>query len=202
MVSGSLTLVALIISIIFIIFLTARLKVNAFMVLILAGILYGFIVRMPMLEIMKNIQNGFGNTLGYIGIVIIAGTIMGILLEKTGAAFSITNAILKVIGSRFPNLALTIAGYITSIAVFCDSGFVILNSINKSLAKKSNLSITVTSVSLATGLFASHCLIPPATGPIAAAQIIGSNIGLLMLVRSSCRNICCRRWIYMGYFLC
>ena len=182
MVSGSLTLVALIIAIVFIILLTARYKMNAFMVLILAGMLYGFIVRMPILDIMKHIQGGFGSTLGYIGIVIIAGTIMGIILEKTGAAFSITNSILKIIGNKFPNLALTIAGYITSIAVFCDSGFVILNSINKSLAKKSKLSITVTSVSLATGLFASHCLIPPATGPIAAAQIIGTNIGLLMVV--------------------
>jgi gluconate:H+ symporter, GntP family len=184
MVSGSMTVIALIVAIVFIIILTARFKVNAFIVLILAGILYGFMVCMPLKDIMKNIQGGFGSTLGYIGIVIIAGTIMGIILEKTGAAFSITNSILKIIGNRFPNLALTIAGYITSIAVFCDSGFVILNSINKSLAKKSKLSITVTSVSLATGLFASHCLIPPATGPIAAAQILGTNIGLLMIVGS------------------
>ncbi len=180
--AGTMTIIALVVSIVFIIVLTARYKVNAFIVLILAGVLYGVLVSMPMGDIIQNIQKGFGNTLGYIGIVIIAGTMMGIILERTGAAFSITNAILKIIGSRFPNLALTIAGYITSIAVFCDSGFVILNSINKALAKKSKLSITVTSVSLATGLFASHCLIPPATGPIAAAQIIGANVGFLMII--------------------
>ena len=176
------TLIALLISVVFIIGLTARFKVNAFIVLILAGIVYGLIIRMPLTIIIDNIQKGFGSTLGYIGIVIITGTMLGIILERTGAAFSITNAILKIVGKKYPNLALTIAGYITSIAVFCDSGFVILNSINKALAKRSKLSITVTSVSLATGLYSSHCLIPPATGPIAATQIIGANIGTVMLV--------------------
>jgi len=179
---GVLSLIALLISVIFIIYLTAKVKMNAFIVLILACILYAAMVRMPFESVITNIHKGFGNTLGYIGIVIIAGTIMGTILEKTGAAYSMTNFILKLVSKRFPNLALSIAGYITSIAVFCDSGFVILNSINKSLAKRSKLSITVTSVSLATGLFASHCLIPPATGPIAAAQIIGANIGGLILV--------------------
>ena len=176
------TLVALGIAVLFIVLSTARYKINPFMVLIVAGVLYGLIVQMPLLEILKSIQDGFGGTIGYIGIVIIAGTMMGVILERTGAAFAITNAILKIVSKRYPNLALSIAGYVTSIAVFCDSGFVILNSINKALAKKAKLSITVTSVSLATGLFASHCLIPPATGPIAAAQIVGVNIGELMLV--------------------
>ena len=181
MVSGTMALVALVVAVFLIIFLTAKLKMNAFMVLILVSFIYGFMVKMPLDVIAKNIHNGFGNTLGYIGVVIIAGTIMGIILEKTGAAFSMTNFILKLVAKKYPQLALSISGYITSIAVFCDSGFVILNSINKALAKKSNLSITVTSTALATGLFASHCLIPPATGPIAAANIIGANLGEVMI---------------------
>ncbi len=181
MVSGTMALVALAVAVFLIIFLTAKLKMNAFMVLILVSFIYGFMVKMPLDIIAKNIHNGFGNTLGYIGIVIIAGTIMGIILEKTGAAFSMTNFILKLVAKKYPQLALSISGYITSIAVFCDSGFVILNSINKALAKKSKLSITVTSTALATGLFASHCLIPPATGPIAAANIIGANLGEVMI---------------------
>ena len=181
MVSGTMALVALLIAVFLIIFLTAKLKMNAFMVLILVSFIYGFLVKMPLDVITKNIHNGFGNTLGYIGVVIIAGTIMGIVLEKTGAAFSMTNFILKLVSKKYPQLALSISGYITSIAVFCDSGFVILNSINKALAKKSKLSITVTSTALATGLFASHCLIPPATGPIAAANIMGANLGEVMI---------------------
>ena len=180
--SGILALIGLLVAVAFIIVLTAKVKMNAFLVLILAAILFGVIVGMPLDEIVKNLHAGFGNTLAYIGIVIIAGTMMGIILEKTGAAYSMTNFILKLVSKKYPNLALSIAGYITSIAVFCDSGFVILNSINKALAKKAKLSITVTSVSLATGLFSSHCLIPPATGPIAAAQIIGANVGELIFV--------------------
>ena len=150
MATGMISLVALLIAVILIIVLTAYFKMNAFMVLILVSFLYGFMVKMPLVKIAACVHDGFGSTLGYIGVVIIAGTILGVVLEKTGAAFSMTNFILKLVGKKWPQLALSISGYITSIAVFCDSGFVILNSINKALAKKSKLSITVTSVALGT----------------------------------------------------
>ena len=101
MVTGTMALVALFIAVFLIIFLTAKLKMNAFMVLILVSFIYGFLVKMPLDEIAKNIHNGFGNTLGYIGVVIIAGTIMGIVLEKTGAAFSMTNFILKLVSKKY-----------------------------------------------------------------------------------------------------
>jgi len=126
MVSGGIALIYLVIAIAIIIFLTARYHMNAFVVLLIVAFLYGLFVGMPLPDIVKTIRNGFGGTLGYIGIVIVAGTIIGTILEKTGAALAMTNSILKIVGKERSPLAMSIAGYVVSIPVFCDSGYVIL----------------------------------------------------------------------------
>ena len=153
---------------------------NAFIVLILVSFLYGILIGMPLADIVTAIRNGFGGTLGYIGIVIVAGTIIGTILEKTGAALAMTNSILKLVGRDRSPLAMSIAGYIVSIPVFCDSGFVILSPLNKSLAKESGKSMAVMAVALSTGLYATHCLVPPTPGPIAAAGILNADLGMVI----------------------
>ncbi len=180
MVSGGIALIYLVIAIAIIIFLTARYHMNAFVVLLIVAFLYGLFVGMPLPDIVKTIRNGFGGTLGYIGIVIVAGTIIGTILEKTGAALAMTNAILKVVGKERSPLAMSIAGYVVSIPVFCDSGFVILTPLNKALAEETGKSMAVMAVALATGLYATHCLVPPTPGPIAAAGILGADLGLVI----------------------
>jgi GntP family gluconate:H+ symporter len=177
MVSGGLSLVFLILVVFLIIFLTSKWKMNAFLVLILVSFLYGILVGMPLDKIITNIRDGFGGTLGYIGIVIVAGTIIGTILEKTGAALSMTNSILSFVGEKRSPLAMSIAGYIISIPVYCDSGYVILTPLNKALAAKTKRSMAVMGVALATGLYATHCLVPPTPGPIASAGILGADLG-------------------------
>lgn len=180
MVSGGLAVIYLIVAILLIIFLTSRFRMNAFIVLLVISFLYGLAVRLPLGKIIENIRSGFGGTLGYIGIVIVAGTIIGTILEKTGGALSMTNAILKLVGSKRSPLAMSIAGYVVSIPVFCDSGYVILTPLNKALAKKTDKSMAVMAVALATGLYATHCLVPPTPGPIAAAGILGADLGMVI----------------------
>ncbi len=182
MVSGSTALILLILAVAIIIFLTAKFEMNAFIVLLLVAFAYGIFAGMPILEIVKTVRNGFGGTLGYIGIVIVAGTIIGTILEKTGAALSMTNFILKIVGKDRSALAMSIAGYVVSVPVFCDSGFVILTPLNKCLAKESGKSMAVMAVALATGLYATHCLVPPTPGPIAAAGILGADLGMVILL--------------------
>ncbi|MGE4578147.1 MAG: GntP family permease [Desulfuromonadales bacterium] len=177
MVSGSAAVIFLLLSVGLIIFLTSKYRMNPFVVLILVSFLYGLLVQMPLPDIVKNIRNGFGGTLGYIGIVIVAGTIIGTILEKTGAALSMTRAILKLVGKERSPLAMSVAGYAISIPVFCDSGYVILTPLNKALAKETGKSMAVMAVALATGLYATHCLVPPTPGPIAAAGILGADLG-------------------------
>jgi len=182
MVSGGMAIIMLLIAVVLIIVLTGKLKVNAFLVLIGVAFLFGLAIGQPALEVLKGIKNGFGGTLTSIGIVIVAGTIMGTILEKTGAALAMTQAILKVVGKKRAPLAMNIAGYVVSIPVFCDSGYVILTPLNKALAKESGTSMAVMAVALATGLYATHTMVPPTPGPIAAAAALNADLGRVILL--------------------
>lgn len=184
MVQGPMLLVILGLSIVFIVLATAKFKVHPFLALIVAAYGVAFASGMAPLEIGSTIRSGFGGILTYIGIVIILGTIIGKILEKSGAAVVMADTVLKIVGEKRPGLAMSIIGYIVSIPVFCDSGFVILNSLKKSLVKKSKASGVMMSVSLATGLYATHTLVPPTPGPIAAAGNLGleDQLGLVIIV--------------------
>jgi GntP family gluconate:H+ symporter len=171
----------LLIAVAVIIVLTGRYKVNAFLVLIGIAFAYGMAIGIPGLEVIKLVKSGFGGTLTNIGIVIVAGTIMGTILEETGAALAMTEAILRLVGKKRAPLAMNIAGYVVSIPVFCDSGYVILNPLNKALAKESGTSMTVMAVALATGLYATHVMVPPTPGPLAAAAALKADLGQVIL---------------------
>ncbi|MBN1243711.1 MAG: GntP family permease [Spirochaetales bacterium] len=177
MVSGTVALLLLVLAVAVIVVLTGKFKVNAFLVLVGVAFAYGLSIGLPALDVVGKIKSGFGGTLTGIGIVIVAGTIMGTILEKTGAALSMTQAILKLVGKKRAPLAMNAAGYVVSVPVFCDSGFVILNPLNKALAKETGTSMTVMAVALATGLYATHTMVPPTPGPIAAAGTLGADLG-------------------------
>lgn len=166
----------------FIVIATSKFKLHPFLTLILAAFIAAFAYGLPSGDIAKTITTGFGNILGYIGLVIVLGTIIGIILEKSGAAITMADVVIKVLGKRFPTLTMSIIGYLVSIPVFCDSGFVILNSLKQSMANRMKVSSVSMSVALATGLYATHTFVPPTPGPIAAAGNLGleSNLGLVI----------------------
>lgn len=168
----------------FIVLSTTRLKLHPFLALLAAALLAGFAYQVPHGEIVKTITAGFGGILGYIGIVIVLGTIIGVILERSGAAITMAETVIKVLGERFPTLTMSIIGYLVSIPVFCDSGYVILNSLKNALAARMKISVIAMSVALATGLYATHTFVPPTPGPIAAAGNLGleSSLGLVIAV--------------------
>ena len=118
----------------FIVLSTTRLKLHPFLALLAAAFIAGFAYQLPSAEIVKTITGGFGSILGYIGIVIVLGTVIGVILERSGAAITMAETVIKLLGERFPTLTMSIIGYLVSIPVFCDSGYVILNSLKKALA--------------------------------------------------------------------
>ncbi|MFL9823728.1 GntP family permease [Rhodoplanes sp. SY1] len=181
MVSGSVSILLLALAVVLIVIATGKWKVNAFVVLIVIAFAYGLAIGMPALDVVKAVREGFGGTLTYIGIVIVAGTIMGYILEKTGAALVMTQAILRLVGRSRAPLAMNIAGYVVSIPVFCDSGYVILTPLNKALAAETKTSMGVMAVALATGLYATHTMVPPTPGPLAAAATLKADLGLVIL---------------------
>lgn len=193
-----LTLV-LVLSITLIVIATSKWHLHPFMALVGAAFFVAFAVAIPQsfgwlivdgkdpisfLAIESTLRSGFGGILAYIGIVIVLGTIIGIILEKSGAAVKMADFILRVVGPKRPALAMSLIGWIVSIPVFCDSGYVILSSLRKSVTRKSGVSAVTMSVALATGLYASHTLVPPTPGPIAAAGNLGIQdaLGLVILV--------------------
>ncbi len=166
----------------FIVLATTWLKLHPFLALLLAALLAGFAYGLPSADILKTVATGFGGILGYIGIVIVLGTIIGVILERSGAAITMAESVIRLLGKRFPTLTLTIIGYLVSIPVFCDSGYVILNSLKNALAARMKVSVVAMSVALATGLYATHTFVPPTPGPIAAAGNLGleQNLGLVI----------------------
>ncbi|MCM3390156.1 GntP family permease [Ureibacillus chungkukjangi] len=174
----------ILLGVLFVVFATAKLKLHPFLALILSAFFVGIASGMPLLDVVSNITGGFGSLMTSIGIVIVAGTMIGVILERSGAALRMAEVVLRVVGPKRPQLAMTIIGYIVSIPVFCDSAFIILSSLQKSLAKRAKVTVASMGVALATGLYATHVLVPPTPGPIAAAGNIGASnyLGTVIIV--------------------
>ncbi|WP_149304522.1 GntP family permease [Pareuzebyella sediminis] len=175
-------LILLLLSVALIVVLTAKLNVHPFLALLCASFFFALFSGMPFDTILTSIEEGFGGTLGKIGLVILLGVIIGAFLENTGGAYKMAEVVLRIIGRKRVHAAMAIIGYIVSIPVFADSGFIILNPLNKSLSKKAKLSVAGTGVALILGLMLTHVLVPPTPGPIAAAGILGADIGLVMVL--------------------
>ena len=172
----------LLLSVILIIVLTTKLKVHPFLALVGVALAYGFASGMSPENIIESINSGFGDTLGKIGLIIIFGVIIGAFLENSGGAYKIAASILKIVGRKRVPTAMGIIGYFISIPVFADSGFILLSPLNKSLAKKAGITLAGSTVALAVGLMATHTMVPPTPGPIAAAGILNADLGLVMLL--------------------
>lgn len=168
-------------SIIFIVLVTIKAKIHPFLSLFTAALLVGIAAGIPIEEIIDLLSYGFGGTLSKIGFIIALGALIGSFLEKTKGTEVIVAYLLKWFGVKRSVLAMNLTGFIVSIPVFCDSAFVILSSINKTLSKKTAIPLGIFAVSLATGLFAAHVFVPPTPGPLAAAALVGANLGLLLI---------------------
>jgi len=178
--STVLTAVLVIIAIVAVIWLTSRLRINAFIALFTASLLLAASV-IPAEKMITIMKDGFGSTMASIGFLIIFGAMIGVILDKTGATKSIAGFILSGTGRSRSAAALGVTGYITGLPIFCDSGFIVLSGLAKSFSRLSGLALPFMTTVLATSLYSVHCLIPPHPGATAAAGIIGADIGHLVL---------------------
>lgn len=180
--SGIALIVCFVIAIILMILMISKFKVHPFLALMSISLVLAVVAGIDLSKIPAMIGVGFSGTFKSIGIVIIFGTIIGTVLEKTGAALKLADMVVKLVGQRRPELAMLIMGWVVGIPVFCDSGFVVLNSIREALYKKISASPVAMSVALSGGLYASHVFIPPTPGPIAAAGTLGLGGNLLLVI--------------------
>ena len=179
-------IIAFVIAIALMIFAISKLKIHPFLSIMAIALIFGIIAGIPLAELPNVIGTGFSNTFKSIGIVIIFGALIGTLLEKTGAALKMADVVVRLVGNKRPELAMLLMGWIVSIPVFCDSGFVILNPIRRALVKRTMRSSVASTVALSMGLYISHCFIPPTPGPIAAANTLyeglGQEVNLLLVI--------------------
>lgn len=175
-------LICLILGIILIIVLTARYRVHAFFALVLACFVVGLGVQLPVADILKFSKEGFGNIMRSLGFVIVLGTTLGVLLEYTGCTRVMADFILRKTGDKRAPLAMSVTGFVVGLPIFCDSGYIVLSGLNQSIARRTGIAMSVMAVSLATGLYAVHCLLPPHPGAAAAADTIGIGFGKLISI--------------------
>ena len=132
--------------------------------------------------IVNSITSGFGGTLGSIGIIIGFGVMMGQIFEVTGAAKRMAHTFLKLFGKKREEEALALTGFLVSIPIFCDSGFVVLAPIAKAISKATKKSVIGLGTALAAGLVITHSLVPPTPGPLGVCGIFGVDVGKFILL--------------------
>jgi len=196
-ISGIRMMIGLLIGIALLILLMLKTKIQAFLALILSTILVGVIGGMPLIatdivdaagefksgvSIVNSITGGFGSTLGSIGIIIGFGVMMGQIFEVSGAAKRMAYVFLKLFGKGKEEAALALTGFLVSIPIFCDSGFVVLSPIAKALSRTTKKSVIGLGAALAAGLVITHSLVPPTPGPLGVCGIFGVNVGLFILL--------------------
>lgn len=184
--SGPQLLLGLGIGITLLIFMMLKTKMHPFLAMIIAASITGLVGGMGATDVVNSITKGFGNTLGSIGIIIGFGVMMGEIFEVSGAAKKMAQVFVKKLGKGREELALAITGFLVSIPIFCDSGFVILSPLAKSISRNTGKSVISLGLSLAAGLVITHSLVPPTPGPVGVAGIYGANVGTVLLLGIVC----------------
>ena len=186
-------IIAFIVAVVLMIIAISKFKIHPFLSIMGISLILGLVAGIPIVDttladgtkvsgLASVIGAGFSGTFSSIGIVIILGALIGSVLEVTGAALKLADMVIHLVGKNHPVLALELMGWVVSIPVFCDSGFVILNPIRKALVNRTGESSVAMTVGLSTGLYLAHVFIPPTPGPIAAANTLGIGNNLLMVM--------------------
>lgn len=180
--SPGFVILSIALSIAVLVFLTVKVKLHPFFSLALAAFTFGIITGQTIPDIISAFTQGLGNTIAGIGVVIALGTVIGALLEKSGAAETMAQSILKITGRKHAPLGLAATGYFVSIPVFCDSAYVLLSPLAKRLSRDTKISMTTMAIALGMGLHATHMMVPPTPGPLAVAGILGADLGLVIVL--------------------
>ena len=178
----TLSFIFLILAISWIIIGTTRYKMHPFLVLLSASVFLAIGTGIPLKEIPVLLGKGFGKTTQSIGLLILFGTVIGVVLEVSHATQTLAKVLLNGLQKLPLPYAVSCIGYLVSIPVFCDSAFVILSSLNKTLSEQTKTPLVALTVALSTGLFAPHVLVPPTPGPLAAAANLELDNLFLLIV--------------------
>ncbi|UII79265.1 GntP family permease [Flagellimonas sp. CMM7] len=163
-------------------FLILKLRINAFIALLIGSITVGLIAGLDANQIIKTVQDGMGSTLGFVATVVGLGAMFGGILEASGGAKTIADFMVSKFGLKKAPSAMVISGFLIAIPVFFDVAFIILVPMIYALQRKTGKSLLLYAIPLLAGLAITHAFIPPTPGPIAVADIVGADLGWVILV--------------------
>ncbi len=157
-------------------------KIHAFLSLLLVTILVGIFAGMPAADIFQTMRDGMGSTLGFVAAVVGLGTLFGAILEKSGGAQRLAIWMLSITGTEKASWAMVAVGFLVAIPVFFDVGFIILVQVAYSLQRTTHKSLLLYAMPLLAGLAITHAFIPPTPGPVAVADILGADLGWVIVM--------------------
>jgi GntP family gluconate:H+ symporter len=189
-------------SVVLLLFLIAKWKWHVFLALLVPILLFGILPGVQRNNFIDAFELGFGKTLGSIGIVIVLGSIMAEALRHTGGVQVITRSMVRLVGAQRMPFALTLSGFILGVAIFSDVAFVILNPLVHSAAHAMGVGIGTMSIGLVGALQLTHAIVPPTPGPLAAAALLGADIGKTIIFGSlACLVGAVAGWIWGQYII-
>jgi GntP family gluconate:H+ symporter len=165
------------IAIIGLIFLITNLKVHPFVALMLAAGFIGLAARLALPDLVGSFQKGFGDVLGFVGIVIGLGTMLGKLMAVSGGADRIARTLVGAFGERRIHWAMMVVAFLVGIPLFFEVGFVLLIPLIFTVAKRVNVPLLKIGIPLMAGLSVVHGLVPPHPAPLLAIDAFGADIG-------------------------
>lgn len=174
-------LFAVLFGIALLLFLILKLKLQAFLALLIVCVVVGVLGGMPAVEVLEGIKNGMGGTLGFVATVVGLGSLFGAVLEYSGGAQELAGYLLKKFGDKRAPWSIMLTGFIVAIPVFFDVAFIILIPMIYALQKRTGKSLLLYALPLLAGLAITHAFIPPTPGPIAVADILNADLGWVIV---------------------
>lgn len=164
-----------------IVFLIMKVRLHAFITLIVACMFVGFATGMPLAKIGSSIEAGMGGTLGFLATILGLGTILGKMLEVSHGAERLARTLVEALGKQRAGWAMMIVGFIAGIPVFFQVGFVLLIPLVLSIAVETGLSMVAIGIPMAVSLITVHCILPPHPAAMAIAGSLKADVGRVIL---------------------
>ena len=175
------SIILLVGSIAFLLFLIAVVRLNAFVALTITAFLVGILKGMALAKVIESVQKGIGSTLGSLVLIIGFGVMLGSILAESGAAQQISSSLIRIFGAKRAKWALVITSFTVGLAMFYNAGFVILIPLAFSIAAATGLPLVYLGLAMASGLSVTHGFLPPHPGPTAIAVLFKADIGKTLI---------------------
>ncbi|MDO5898115.1 GntP family permease [Agrobacterium sp. Azo12] len=177
--------------------LIIKFRVHAFVALILVSFLTALVTGIPMANIMNTLTNAFGSTLGGVALLVGLGAMLGRLLEVSGGAQALADDLVRRFGEQRAPMALGIASLFFGFPIFFDAGLVVMLPVMFTVARRLGGSLLLYGIPVASAFSCMHVFVPPHPGPVAASELLGADVGLLVIVGLV---VAVPTWIIAGHF--